>query len=219
MVAEAAGNFGNYTQSYLQEHLEKWPELREERRLVTAGLARLRTSGSSLTEAIGNLVKLKGGKDDARGALTIIMATRPYHQEDLIAELLNAWAGATTWGKLMTSLWAPLPEEYLAPAAITNLSYLLRQVPLVAGSSLDGFVLDDMSGASRATWRRSVAKCIGGDAALKEAATEALLWFAHTREDLFAQFTALEINDADPVAAIKPLQAHPSRLVALRAQS
>ncbi|WP_164759585.1 hypothetical protein, partial [Mesorhizobium sp. M5C.F.Ca.IN.020.29.1.1] len=60
---------------------------------------------------------------------------------------------------------------------------------------------------------------IGGDTALKEAATEALLWFAHAREDLFAQFTALEINDSDPVAGIKPLQSHPSRLVALRAQS
>lgn len=221
LVAEASHDFGNYsfTQFRLREHLEKWPELRRERHLITAGLAKLRTSGSNLKEAIGNLIELKGNEEDTRAALTTIVAARQYHQGESIAELLNAWVSDTAWGQLMTSLWALLPEQYIAPKAIIDLAYLLRQVPLITGSSLDGFVLEEMSGASRARWRRSVAKAIGGDKALKQAATEALLWFAHAREDLLAQFTTLEINDTDPGAAIEPFQSHPSRLVVLRSGS
>ncbi len=221
LVAELADKFGSYyfTETKLQEHLARWPELRTERRVIAAGLTSLRAAGAKPNEALSNLAELRGSEDDARASIAIVSTAGASGYGERLAELIHAWLGETTWGQLMTSLYAPIPEAHAPPKHVAELAYLLRQVPLTTGPSLDGFILDDMSGSSRATWRRSIAVAVTGDGALRSAATEAMLWFAHSREDLFSQFTALEINDPDQVAALEWLLSHPSRLVALRAQS
>lgn len=222
LLARAVEGFGDYrfTGPALRSRLEIWPELRREPDLIKAALSKVRiATGRDLTEALENLAALDGGVDEARAALAVVAAARPHRQEDRITGLLDSWAGATVWGQLMACLWSPVPEERQVPAAVTSLACLLRQVPLVTGPSLDGFVLGEMSGASRAAWRQSLVEACGDDLELRKAATEALLWFADAQEDLFAQFTALEINDPDPLAALEPLLSHPSRLVCLRTQS
>jgi len=222
LLGKAVAGFGGngFTGSDLRSHLEIWPELRREPELIRAALAKVRSAaGKALTEAIEDLAALDGSVDEARAALAVIATTRPYGQEKLIATLIDSWAGVTVWGQLTACLWSPVPEERQAPAAVTSVAHMLRQVPLVTGPSLDGFVLGDMSGASRATWRRSLVEATRGDPELRDVVTEALLWFADAREDLFAQFAALEINAPDPVTALEPLLSHPSRLVCLRTQS
>jgi hypothetical protein len=223
-LSEAEVQFGNYdfTGARLREKLEMWPELRGERALLEQALLKLRRagSGSAWDEALGNLAELRGDEAMAKDAVAVILAQqRHYSDGDKIAGLLDSWVGASTWGSLMSSLWASIPEERHKPADITRLAYHLRQLPLVTGPSLDGFRLAEMSGASRAAWRRSLRELLSGDAELERATTEALLWLSDPQEDLFAQFTALQINDPDPRSALTPLLSHPSRLTELRARS
>lgn len=224
LLSEAEGRFGDYdfTGARLREKLQIWPELRQERALVHEALAKLRRagSGSAWDEALGNLAELRGDEAQAKDAVAIILAQqRHYPDGDKIAALFDSWVGASKWGDLMSSLWASIPEERQKPADIIRIAYHLRQLPLVTGPSLDGFRLAEMSGASRAAWRRSLIEILAGDVELKRAVTEALLWLSDPQEDLFAQFTALQINDPDPRAALTPFLLHPSRLTELRVRS
>lgn len=221
LVDEFAKNFGshNYTEGQLRDHLESWPELRGEAPVVRAGIAKLFSAGRYFKEHLGDLVELKGTQVDAREAMTAIVALRAHDYGDLVADLLAEWVGDTVWGQLMVALWADIPEARSLPKHIIEIAHLLRQLPVTSADSLDGFVLGGMSGASRAAWRRSLGAAIGDDAELKAAAGEALLWFGSNSEDLLAQFAALEINEPDPVVALKPLLDHPSRFLALRARS
>lgn len=221
---EAEAKFGEYdlTGARLREKLEIWPELRRETALLEIAILKLRCagSGSACDEALGNLAELRGDEAQARDAVAAIFAKqRHYVDDDKIAGLLASWTGASAWGSVMSSLWASIPEKGDKPANILKLTFHLRQLPLVTGPSLDGFRLSEMSGASRAAWRRTLAEIVAGDAELKRTATEALLWLSDPQEDLFAQFTALQINDPDPRAALTPLLSHPSRLTELRTRS
>lgn len=221
LVSETAKDFGNYqlTEQRLREHLNKWPELRFEKDVIKAGLRKLRSPGSTLEKAVRDLQELTGDREDATAAMVAITSTQGYGRQGLVAELLKTWVGTSVWGQLMTALWVDVPEAEELPRDVVEVAYLLRQLPLISGRSLDGFVLADMAGASRAAWRRSLRETIGKDIELRAAVTEALLWFASPNEDLLAQFTALEINEPDPATAISPFLAHGSRLVGLRARS
>jgi hypothetical protein len=221
LVSETAEGFGDHslTEERLREHLRKWPALRVEKSVIKAGLLKLRSSGSTLKEAVRNLLELNGDREDATVALATITSMHHFGHEGLITELLSAWVGNSVWGQLMTALWADVPEAHALPTNVVDVAYMLRQMPLVTGSPLDGFVIGDMAGASRAAWRRSLRERIGEDVELRAAVTEAMLWFASPNEDLFAQFAALEINEPEPAAAITPYLAHGSRRVGLRARS
>lgn len=221
LIDELAKDFGSrdYTERRLRDHLENWPELRGEALVVRAGIAKLFSAGRYFEEHVGDLIELKGTQVDARAVLTAIVALRVHDHGDLVADLLAKWVGDTVWGQLMVALWADIPAARGLPNHIVEIAHLMRQLPVTSADSLDGFVLGDLSGASRAAWRRSLGAAIGDDAELKAAAGEALLWFGSNSEDLLAQFAALEINEPDPVVALKPLLDHPSRFLALRARS
>lgn len=221
LVDELAQNFGShgYTGDRLRDHLENWPELRGEAQVVRAGITKLFSAGRFFKEHLDDLIELKGTQVDAREALTAIVALRAHDNGDLVADLLAKWVGDSVWGQLMVALWAGIPEARRLPKQIVETAHLLRQLPVSSAESLDGFVLSDLSGASRAAWRRSLSAAIGDDAELQGAVGEALLWFGSNSEDLLAQFAALEINEPDPDTALKPLLDHPSRFLALRARS
>ncbi|WP_421993635.1 hypothetical protein [Roseococcus sp.] len=221
IVSELSGNFSYYFESnHIEERfLAYWPELRGEQRVIGAGLDVLHAKRDRPISVLHVLASLKGTAEDARAALAIILGEQPHLRNEAISRLVHEWAGEVRWGQLFAAIWSSRLETYHPPQQVAELAHLLRQVPLICGPSLDSFALRDMSGPSRAAWRRTLTRLVAEDAALRDAAIEVLLWFADHREDLLCQVTALEMSEPDPRSAIEPFAAHPSHLVALRARS
>ncbi len=193
-----------------------FPPLGYEEQLVQVVLSNL-SAARDTSDVLADLTALHGSPLQTAHFIDLALLGRM--PTDDVAAVLDVWLPYTSRGRLLYGLWTRSQGGDDGERSPLSVARMLRQLPLRSAPPLDPFTLAGMSGSTRSTWRRNLAAMTAQDDELKAATTEALLWFAPNEEDLFAQYTAIEINASDPQAALEPLTRHPSHLVAARASS
>lgn len=207
--------------------IEEWPLLRTDEVLLSKFINYAESNNKSSYHLIFKLEKLAGGMKAAKRFLNFILKSRDFEKNDMkgkIARLLFEWTNGSTWGQLNYDLWAPRTEyvsQYRKKVEpkISDIGDKLRQLPLIVGNNVSDVDLSKMSKASRAEWRRQLAALVSTDTELKEAVTEAILWYVQSWEDLFSQIAVLEINPVNTDIELAQYADHPSEKVRLRAAS
>jgi hypothetical protein len=221
-AVEAARRTSDQWDRDFARFLSEWPRLRDDRELLEAAIGYAETAGKAINGALTNLRHLTGGNEEAERVLRFVVGNR-YVNNDLVARLLHDWAGTSAWGQLHYDLWvsdkgdAAEPREVAPDVAAAAAE--LRQLPLIVGTKPAEVSLPEMSKASRAAWRRTLAASVATNEALRADVTEALLWYGANREDILVQVTALEINAGNRDAALDRYKGHPAKVVRLRAAS
>ncbi len=211
--------------------IERWSRLRSDAGLLDLLLQALMQGACAPDAGVSRLRVLSAGCDGAKQALAAIMGRKtmagrePFQKRDEFAQLLAAWAGESLWGQLQHLLWRvdtaseegpalpdPLPEN------VARVATLLKEFGLLPVGEPD-YDLEQLSPETRASWRRELKAVIGDDAVLREATTEALLWFGPKWCDRAVVFAVLELHDGALEQALQAFDAHPDQLVRRRARA
>jgi hypothetical protein len=215
---DAIANIGRrgYGHDDIDRSIFVWPHLKDDREFLDRALQHtLMSSGSNFHECLKDLALLNGSLASLRMVMESA-STKGLLISLWMVELINAWQGDTPWAQMMRAL---LSDDHRADGAETvrALAEAILQVPMIGFRSSD-LSLERLSGASRKAWRAHFSELAAKDQELREAATEALLWFGADSEDRFVQLAVIQ---ADPAISDKLLERsrHPSPRVRLRTRS
>lgn len=209
-----------------QDFIDRWPQLGSDPELLADLIESFERDPRDMEDKVGRLRALTGPIALVKIVIEVISQHNagPKVSREL-ASLIAEWAGKTVWGKLQYVIWHTdalthrSQAELTVPDSVNAVATHLAQLGLTTSSTRSGFRISDLSAETRAAWRRSLRAAIGTDLELREAVTEALLWFGQPRDDRAILFTVLELHPDGLSEAMESLRDHPSELVRLRAKA
>ncbi|WP_316224867.1 MULTISPECIES: hypothetical protein [unclassified Bradyrhizobium] len=209
-----------------EDFIDRWPQLASDSELLADVIEAFDRDPRDMEDKIERLRALTGPVASVKIVIDIINRNNagPKVSREL-ASLIAEWAGKTAWGELQYAIWRADTRTYRPQAElivsdpVKAVAAHLAQLGLTTGSARPGFRISDLSAETRAAWRRSLRAAIGTDLELREAVTEALLWFGRPHDDRDILFTVLELHPHGLNEAMESLCNHPSEIVQLRAKA
>lgn len=204
--------------------VDRWQRLKNDSQLLYSLIEAMEQGHTVLDTSVPRLRTLNGHQAAAERVLTVVMAPRAsFHEQDELASLIAEWASDSAWGQLQHLLWRVGAKSDrkqtaldLSTQKVTKVADLLHEFGILS-FNVSNYRLSELSAETRASWRRELKAVIGNDDALREATTEALLWFGSPHDDRAVLFAVLELHDDCLERSLAPLLAHPDGLVRRRA--
>lgn len=220
----------SFTDDSFRPLIKRWSQLRNDASLRDRLLRAMLKGECVPDDGVPRLRALSGDRDAATRVVVAIMdqntrtaGREPFQKRDEFARLVAEWAGESVWGQLQYQLWRvdariedelPLPDP--VPDNVIQVATLLKEFGiLIVGEP--GYELEKLSPETRASWRRELKTVIGDDTELREATTEALLWFGPKWCDRAVLFAVLELHEEE--LALHAFGAHPDPIVRRRTRA